>query len=85
MVTVTLKPTDCIQTLLPIVEAAMESGETCKLCNIHYLGAFELAALVTLTKATHLRDSHTGRIYQAHPGFRLIGIDQAGVTRHLVN
>lgn len=85
MVTVILKPTDCIQTLLPIVEAAMESGDVCQLGNVHYLGPFELAALVTLTTATHLRDAETGRIYHAHPDFRLIGVDKQGISRCLVN
>lgn len=85
MVTITLKPTDNLQTLLPTVETAMESGDICRIGNIQYLGPFELAALITLTTATHLWDTDTRKVYNAHPNFRLFGIDHQGVSRCLVN
>jgi hypothetical protein len=85
MITLTLKPTDCIHNVLPIVEAAMESGDICRLGNLHYLGPFEIAALMTLSTATHLRDPDTGRVHHAHPDFQLVGIDHCGITHHLIN
>jgi len=85
MVNVTLSRTDCIETLLPTVELAMESGQVCELYNINYLGPLELAALTLLVLAESLRDTGTGKIYRANPGFSLIGIDDQGVSRTLVN
>jgi hypothetical protein len=85
MINITLTPTDCIQSVLPTIEAAMETGDVCHLSNIHYLGPFEIAALVTLTKATHLWDAESGKVFHAHPNFRLIGTDRCGVSRTLCN
>lgn len=85
MVTITLNPTDCIETLLPAIELAMEAGDVCRLGNIHYLGPLELAALLTLAAAGNLWDTCTGKIYHARAGFSLVGIDQQGVSRSLLN
>lgn len=83
MISITLNLTDCIETCLPSVEAAMESGDVCSIGNIHYLGPLEVVALVTLATAQHLRDTATGRVYHAHPGFRLMGVDATGIARKL--
>lgn len=78
MSNITLNRMDCIETLLPAVEAAMEAGEVCRLHNINFLGQLEVAALGLLVMAENLIDTHTGRIYHARPGFQLLGIDEDG-------
>jgi hypothetical protein len=80
---ITLNPTDCIETLLPAIESAMDSGEVCRLLNVNFLGPLEIAALSMLVMAANLRDTATGKICHAQRGFALIGIDQSGATRRL--
>jgi len=84
MIRYTLNRTDCIESFLPMVEQAMESGEVCQIDNINYLGPLETAALILLVMAESLRDTCTGKIYRAHAGFRLVGIDDHGISRTLV-
>ena len=83
MLNITLVCTDCIETLLPMVEAAMEQGMVCRLHNIDYLSKVEVAALTLLVKADCLIDINTGKRYQAQPGFALLGIDQHGAASTL--
>jgi hypothetical protein len=84
MLNVVLNRTDCIETLLPVVESAMNAGEVCRVHNINYLGPVEVAALTLLVTADKLLDMNTGKICHAQPGFRLLGIDERGYTRTLV-
>jgi hypothetical protein len=83
MLNLTLQRNDSIETVLPTVERAMHSGELCRLHNINYLGHLQLAALILLAMSQNLMDTATGQIFQPHPGFRLVGIDDQGVTRTL--
>ena len=84
MLNFTLTATDCIETILPTVEQAMETGETCQLFNINFLGAGEIVALTLLALASNLMDSRTGQIYHARPGFHLLGIDASGTVSTLI-
>lgn len=83
MLNITLNQCDNIETLLPAMESAMETGEVCQIHNINYLGIAELAALKMLAMADSLMDSETGKICRASPGFRLVGIDEYGTARVL--
>jgi hypothetical protein len=83
MLNVVLNRTDCIETLLPAVESAMSAGEVCRVHNINFLGPLEVAALTLLVMADNLLDMNTGKICRAQPGFRLLGIDERGLTRTL--
>ena len=84
MVDIQLKPTDCLETVLPTIELAMGSGEICRIRNIDYLGRLEESALALLTASDSLLDSSTGKIFRTHPGFGLIVVDESGHTRTLV-
>ncbi len=83
MVSISLNCTDCIESVLPTIEAAMEAGEVCLLSNIHFFGPLEIAALSLLVMSAGLLDAGTGKTYRANPGFQLIGIDGQGVRRAL--
>ena len=78
---ITLNRNASIETVLPWVEEAMESGEICRINHIDCLGQLGIAALKTLAMANCLMDSASGRMIRARPGFALIGIDDAGVVR----
>ena len=84
MLNVTLNRDDSIETVLPTVELAMQTGDVCRIRNINYLGHIHLAALSLLAMSESLMDSATGQIIRARPGFRLLGIDDHGVTRTLL-
>ena len=81
MLKITLNDRDSIETLLPVVESARESGDVCQIHNINYLGTTEFAALKMLAKADNLLDTGTGKICRANPGFYLVGIDEYGIAR----
>lgn len=83
MLNITLNSTDCIETLLPTIEMAMDSGEVCRLLNVNFLGPVEIAALSLLVMASNLMDTATGRICRARSGFVLIGVDQSGRSQRL--
>ena len=83
MLNVTLQRSDTIEELLPILEAAMQSGDICRIANIAYLDIFEIAALRLLVGAGHLFDAASGREFYARPGFQLIGIDSVGIEHAL--
>jgi len=83
MLNITLNHSDTIETLLPTVESAMETGEVCQIHNINYLGISELAALKMLAMADKLFDPDTGKICHANPGFHLVCIDEYGTARML--
>ena len=78
---ITLSRNASIETVLPWVEAAMESGEICRINHIDCLGQLGIAALKTLAMANCLMDSASGRLVHAQPGFELICIDGSGVAR----
>ena len=80
---ITLNREDSIETVLPLVEEAMEGGEICRIRNIDYLGRLGIAALVLLTMANNLMDSSTGRVFRLRPGFCLMAIDDVGRSRIL--
>ena len=82
---ITLNCEDCVETVLPLVEEAMETGEICRISNIDYLGRQGLAALILLAMANCLMDSTTGRMLHRKPGFGLMAIDRAGVARLLTH
>ncbi len=84
MLNIILNRSDCIETLLPAIESAMNAGEVCRVHNIDFLGPLEEAALTLLVMADNLLDMNTGKICHAQPGFRLLGIDRRGLTRTLV-
>ncbi|HRC60469.1 hypothetical protein PROAA_1090048 [Candidatus Propionivibrio aalborgensis] len=84
MLNLTLNTNDSIETVLPTVELAMHTGDVCNIHNINYLGHIHMAALTLLAMSENLLDPVTGRIFHPHPGFRLLGIDEHGVTRTLV-
>ena len=81
MVKLTLSSADSIETVLPVVEQAMNNGETCSIRNINYLGCIHVAALALLAMSGSLMDMSTGQVVRAQPGFRLVGIDDHGVRR----
>lgn len=81
MLNVTLKSCDSIEAVLPTVELAMHTGDVCSIHNINYLGRLQLAALTLLAMSGSLMDSATGQVFQAHPGFQLLGIDEHGQAR----
>lgn len=83
MLNITLNRFDNIDTVLPAVETAMETGEVCQIHNINYLGLAEVVALKLLTLTDNLIDMATGRTCHALPGFRLVGIDEYGTARVL--
>ena len=74
---------DCIETVLPQVEEAMESGEICRIRHLDYLGLHGIAALVSLSMAKCLMDSTTGKLLHSQPGFSLVSVDDEGVARTL--
>ncbi len=84
MLNVTLNNSDSIETVLPTVELAMHTGDVCRIHNIDRLGFIHTAALALLANSENLLDTATGEIFHRHPGFRLLGTDQHGVTRTLV-
>lgn len=83
MLSLTLNCTDSIETVLPVVELAMHTGDECCIRNINYLGHIHTAALGLLANSGCLMSSASGRIVHSKPGFRLLGIDEYGVTRAL--
>lgn len=83
MLNITLNRTDCIETVLPTIESAMDAGEVCQLQNINFLGPFQVAALALLVMSENLKDACTGKIFHAHKGFRLIGVDEHGIAHTL--
>ena len=78
-----LKCSDTIESILPDLEQAMGSGDVCRIFNINYLGQIHTAALTLLARSESLMDMVSGRIIRRHPGFRLLGVDDQGVTRTL--
>ena len=84
MLNLTLNRTDSIETVLPTVELAMHTGDTCSIHNINYLGQIHMAALTLLAMSENLMDSATGQIFHPQPGFRLLGVDEYGVTKTMV-
>jgi hypothetical protein len=79
MLNITLNPDDTLETILPVLEKAMESGEICRIRNIDYLGCLGLSALMLLTVADGLLDSETGKVVHPHPGFSLISVNSEGM------
>lgn len=74
---------DCIESVLPMVEEAMENGEICRIRHLDYLGLHAIAVLVSLTRANCLMDSTTGKLLRSQPGFGLVSVDDSGVARTL--
>jgi hypothetical protein len=83
MSNITLNRSDSIETVLPAVHLAMHTGDVCSIHNINYLGYIHTAALSLLAMSENLLDSATGQVFHPRPGFRLLGIDEHGVTRTL--
>ena len=75
---ITLNRDDSVETVLPLVEEAMESGEICRIRNIDYLGRLGIASLRLLSMANNLLDTSTGRTFRPRPGFCLLAIDSSG-------
>lgn len=84
MLKITLKPDDTIETVLPVLEQAMEGGELCQINNIHYIGYLGACALTLLTLSDGLIDSETGKVFHTRPGFSLVGVDDNGQSSVLV-
>jgi hypothetical protein len=83
MLNITLNYFDNIDTVLPAVETAMETGEVCQIHNINYLSRSELVALKLISLAENLLNTGTGRTCHSNPGFCLVGIDEYGTERVL--
>jgi len=83
MLNLTLSCTDSIETVLPMVELAMHTGDECCIRNINYLGHIHAVALGLLAKSGCVMNASSGQIVRSKPGFRLFGIDEYGVTRSL--
>lgn len=83
MLNLVLKSTDTIESVMPFLEQAMGNGDVCRILNINYLGQIHTAALALLARSERLMDTVSGRIVERHPGFRLLGVDDCGVTRTL--
>lgn len=83
MLNLTLNCNDSIETVLPTVELAMNTGDECCIHNINYLGHIHTAALGLLAKSGSLMNSTSGEVVRSKPGFRLLGIDEHGVARAL--
>lgn len=84
MLNVTLNCSDSIEAVLPTVELAMHTGDVCSIHNINYLGRLQIVALTLLAMSGSLMDLATGQIFQARPGFQLLGIDEHGVAKAMV-
>ncbi len=83
MLNIVLNRNDDIETLLPAVESAMNAGEVCRVHNIDYLSPLEVVVLTLLVSSDNFLDMDTGNICRARPGFRLLAIDERGITRTL--
>lgn len=84
MSNLTLNEYDSLEDVLPAVELAMQTGDTCRIRNIEFLGRAHLAALCLLAMSENLMDLKTGEIFHTHPDFCLIGEDVQGETRSLL-
>lgn len=82
MFNVILNRTDRIESVLPVVEMAMASGEVCWLYNLDQLGQFEFVTQSLVTMVEDLLDGV--RHCQVQPGFRLLGVDDHGVRHTLL-
>ncbi len=71
MLKLTLNPDDTLETVLPMLEKAMASGEICRIRPADYLGCLGLSALILLTMADGLLDPASGKVVHPHPGFGL--------------
>ena len=83
MLNLTLQRSDSIENILPTLELAMRSGDVCRVHNVDYLGAIQLAALTLLAKSESLLDMVTGGVVHPHSGYCLQGVDEKGVLRTL--
>lgn len=79
---VVFDPGDCIEAILPIIESAMASGDVCRIENVAHLGPFESVADALRAMLEDLMEGT--RKCPVHPGFRLLGIDEHGVTHTLM-
>jgi hypothetical protein len=82
MLNIFLSRSDCIESVLPLIEKAMASGQVCRLQNVSCLGPFERVTQILVAKIEDLLDGV--RQGQARPGFQLIGVDDRGITRTLL-
>jgi hypothetical protein len=82
MYNVILNHNDNFETVLPVVEKAMACGEVCRVMNLSYLGQFDCASQTLASMTEELLDGfHKCRI---QPGFKLLGVDERGITRTLL-
>jgi hypothetical protein len=84
MLNITLKPDDTIETVLPVIEQAMEDGDVCRIVNMRYIGLLGKRALTLLTQSDGLLDSQTGKVFHSHPGFSLVEVDDKGQSSVLL-
>ena len=82
MFNVILSRSDRIESVLPVIEKAMASGQVCRLQNVSCLGPFDRVTQTLVAMVEGLLDGV--RQCQARPGFQLIGVDDHGVTRTLL-
>lgn len=82
MYNVVLSRSDCIESILPAVEMAMAAGDVCRLQNLADLGQFETVSEKLLAMVEALLE--TLPCSRVHPGFRLLCVDERGVTRTLL-
>ena len=84
MLNVTAHEYDALESVLPTVELAMQTGDVCCINKINHLGLIAMAALRLLAESESLMDTDTGEVLHPQPGFHLIGIDERGETRTLM-
>ncbi|MDP3540747.1 MAG: hypothetical protein Q8S26_18770 [Azonexus sp.] len=82
MFNIILKRSDRIESVLPVVELAMASGEICRVQNIAQLGPFESVSQSLRAMVEELLEGV--RQCRVQPGFQLLGVDDRGVTRTLL-
>ncbi len=85
MSNLTLNEYDSLEDVLPAVELAMQTGDTCRIRNIEFLGRAHLAALCLLAMSENLMDLKTGEIHHPHSGFALLAVDEQGEMQNLLN
>ena len=67
MLNVTLNRDDSIETVLPTVELAMQTGDVCRIRNINYLGHIHLAALSLLAMSESCTTRASSTIVRTGP------------------
>jgi hypothetical protein len=82
MLNVVMNHNDRIESILPVIRQAMDSGEVCRIQNLAVIGPFAGVAESILGLVDDLLDADAS--IPVHSGFRLLGVDEHGLTRTLL-